>query len=149
MAHITTTGVKNKPKPSKARSVQTNPKRKTLKKKKRDNSAVEAREGRNVGKKGLKSTLCFDEGSPLIANLEFLVFRLGIALVLPPNARDALVGNCGAVKTEPDQQAGSRPRFGREQFVQLTRVHLQEAEHSHERSHDEGTAEHGHGHRQV
>lgn len=56
-----------------------------------------------MGKKGLKSTLCFDEGSPLIADLEFLVLRLRIALVLPPNARDALVGHCGAVETEPNQ----------------------------------------------
>ncbi len=71
--------------------------------KKRDNSAVEAREERIVGKKGLKSTLCFDEGSPLIADLEFLVLRLGIALVLPPNTRDALVGHCGAVETKPNQ----------------------------------------------
>lgn len=98
---LTKTGARNKPKPPEVRYVQTNPEGKHTKK--RDNSAVEAREWRDMGKKGLKSTLCFDEGSPLVADLEFLVFRLGIAFVLPPNARDALVGNCAAVESEPNQ----------------------------------------------
>ncbi len=101
MAHITTTGAKNNQNPQKWDMLRRTPEGKHTTK--RDNSAEEAKEGRNVGKKGLKSTLCFDEGSPLIADPEFLILRLRIALVLPPNARDALVGHCGAVETKPNQ----------------------------------------------
>lgn len=61
---------------------------------KRDNSALE---GGTCAGKGLKSTLCFDEGSPLV-EIKLLIVRLGIDLVLLPNVRDALIGHCGSVQ---------------------------------------------------
>lgn len=56
--------------------------------------------GKDVVKTGLKSTLCFDEGSPLIVDIKLIIIRLCIALVLPPNAGNALVGDGSSVQAE-------------------------------------------------
>lgn len=89
----------------------------------------------------LKSTLCFDKGSPLILDVKLLIIRVCIYPIVPPHCRDA------AVRDHPiSPEAAACLQRG--QLDESAGAQLQHQEGASKGGDDGHAAEHGDGDRQ-
>lgn len=97
--------------------------------------------------KGLKSTLCFDEGSSLIVDVELVILRLRVAPVFVPHAWDTLVWNDAVVchaQAEAGTHYGSHAGFRTVYFSEAIWAELEQAKHHNKGGCNKGTAEYCH-----
>lgn len=97
-----------------------------------------------MGGGALKSTLCFDKGSPLIVDVKVVVLRVRVRLVVAPHCRNAPVRH-HAVAPQAEAAAEAGAALQRGQLDDGARAHLQQQEDAGEGGDDGHAAEHGDG----
>lgn len=92
----------------------------------------------------LKSTLCFDKGSPLILDVKLFVFRVCIYHVIPPHCWDATVRH-QPISAETEGAPETTAGLQRRQLNERAGAQLQHQEDAGEGGDDAHAAEHGDG----
>lgn len=92
----------------------------------------------------LKSTLCFDKGSPLIVDVKIVVFRVRVYLFIPPHCRNAFVRH-HPIPPEAEAAAEAAASLQRRQLYDRAGAQLQQQEDASEGGDDGHATEHGDG----
>lgn len=92
----------------------------------------------------LKSTLCFDKGSPLILDVKLFVFRVCIYPFLPPHCWDATVRH-HPISAETEGAPETTASLQRGQLDERAGAQLQHQEDASESGDDGHAAEHSNG----
>lgn len=96
----------------------------------------------------LKSTLCFDKGSPLIVDVKLFVFRVCIYPFIPPHCGDTAVRH-HPVAPEAEAPAQASAGLQRGQLDERPGAQLQQQEDAGKSGDDGHAAEHGDGDGQL
>lgn len=92
----------------------------------------------------LKSTLCFNKGSPLILDVKLFVVRVCIDPIIPPHCRDAAVRD-HPIPPEAEAATQAAASLQRGQLDERAGAQLQQQEGASEGGDDGHAAEHGDG----
>lgn len=95
-------------------------------------------------REALKSTLCFDKGSPFIVDVKVVVLRVRVCLVVPPHGRDSSIGH-HPVPPQAEGAPGAAACLQRWKLNERSGAQLQQQEDAGEGSDNGHAAEHGDG----
>lgn len=95
-------------------------------------------------REALKSTLCFDKGSPFIADVKVVVLRVRVRLVVPPHGRDSSIRH-HPVPPQAEGTPGAAACLQRRELNERSGAQLQQQEDAGEGGDNGHAAEHGDG----